>query len=400
MIVLALTLSLLVLAAFLGVLVAHERRLEAELLGYYDASLDLLATVDLAGRFTRVNPAWERTLGRSAESMCSRELIELLHRDERASARAQMITVADGSCKSAKLRNRFRAADGKYRWLEWDASASPSKRAFQVVARDVTMQRKAQQELATSAKRLETKVAERTYELDEARAETLRLLAVAVEYRDDATFQHTERVGVLAAEIAARLGLRPEQIGRIREAAGLHDIGKIAIPDCILLKRGNLSADEQKLMKAHAGLGARLLAQSSSPVLQMAAVIAATHHEWWNGSGYPSGLAGERIPLVGRVVAVADVFDALTHARPYKPAWPVSQAIARIQRASGSQFDPRVVSAFLAIHETTVMAVAARSRRRRDQPHGRASAPASSSVIELSMSRASPSASGSVARSA
>jgi putative two-component system response regulator len=108
-------------------------------------------------------------------------------------------------------------------------------------------------------------------------------------------------------------------------------------------------------MHTHAALGARLLSRSSSPVLQMAAVIAATHHEWWDGTGYPKGLAGERIPLVGRVVAVADVFDALTHERPYMPAWSVKQAIARIQRSSGTQFDPRVVEAFLAVYEQTLL---------------------------------------------
>ncbi|MGD0455182.1 MAG: HD-GYP domain-containing protein [Solirubrobacteraceae bacterium] len=212
-----------------------------------------------------------------------------------------------------------------------------------------------------SARSLERKVAERTHELDDARAETVQLLAVVVEYRDDDTFQHTERVGVLAAEIGARLGLRAEQVRRLREAAPLHDVGKIAIPDSILLKRGNLSAEEHRVMETHAALGARLLARSSSPVLQMAAVIAATHHECWNGTGYPNGLAGERIPIVGRVVAVADVFDALTHERPYKPAWPVRQAMARIKRASGSQFDPRVVVAFLAAHEHAVADAAART---------------------------------------
>gem|GEM_PF-2528660 len=217
-------------------------------------------------------------------------------------------------------------------------------------------QRKAQQQLLNSARSLERKVMERTCELDDARAETLQLLAVAVEYRDDGTFRHTERVGVLAAEIGARLGMRAEQVRRLREAAPLHDVGKIAIPDHILLKRGNLTPEEHDVMEGHAALGARLLARSSSPVLQMAAVIAASHHEWWNGSGYPSGLAGERIPLVGRVVAVADVFDALTHERPYKPAWPVGQAVARIKRASGTQFDPRVVDALLALHEDSTRA--------------------------------------------
>ncbi len=213
------------------------------------------------------------------------------------------------------------------------------------------LQSRSQRQLANSARSLEEKVAERTFELDDARAETLHLLAAAVEYRDDETFEHTERVGVIAAEIATRLGLRRGQVKRLREAAPLHDVGKIAIPDGILLKRGNLTPEEHEAMERHAALGARLLSRSSSPVLQMAAVIAATHHEWWDGSGYPSGLAGERIPIVGRVVAVADVFDALTHARPYKGAWPVNQAVARIKRASGSQFDPRVVNAFVAMHE-------------------------------------------------
>jgi putative two-component system response regulator len=240
------------------------------------------------------------------------------------------------------------------------------------------LQLKAQRQLANSARSLEEKVVERTFELDDARAETLQLLAAAVEYRDDGTFQHTERVGVISAEIATRLGLRSKQVKRLREAAPLHDVGKIAIPDSVLLKRGNLSPQEHDLMQRHAALGARLLSRSSSPILQMAAVIAATHHEWWDGSGYPSGLAGERIPIVGRIVAVADVFDALTHERPYKAAWPVHQGVARIKRASGSQFDPRVVDAFVAMHEDA-MAVAPpqptgasagdQSRDKPDMPH-------------------------------
>jgi HD-GYP domain-containing protein (c-di-GMP phosphodiesterase class II) len=221
-------------------------------------------------------------------------------------------------------------------------------------------QRQAQQQLANSARSLERKVAERTYELDDARSETLQLLAVAVEYRDDGTFQHTERVGMLAAEIATRLDLRPMQVRRLREAAPLHDVGKIAIPDRILLQPGSLSEDERRAMQAHAALGARLLSRSSSPVLQMAAVIAATHHERWNGSGYPSGLAGDRIPIVGRIVAVADVFDALTHERPYKPASPVEQAVTRITRGAGSEFDPRVVAAFLEVHADAVSSSAKR----------------------------------------
>jgi HD domain len=197
----------------------------------------------------------------------------------------------------------------------------------------------------------ESQVAARTGELEVARTETLQRLALAGEYRDDDTSQHTERVGTTAAEIGIALGLGTDQVDLLREAATLHDVGKLAISDTILLKPGKLTEQEYEVMKTHAALGARLLSGSSSPVLQMAEVIAATHHEWLDGTGYPDGLAGEDIPLVGRVVAVADVFDALTHDRPYKSAWPVKRATAEIQRASGSQFDPRVVAAFLGIQE-------------------------------------------------
>jgi PAS domain S-box-containing protein len=360
-----LALASLLLGAALCVSVGRGRRLAAEARRHYGASLDLLAVVDRSGRLTRANSAWERTLGHSPKSICGHELIELIHREDRAGAREELFAVADGSSASLRRCDRFSVTDGKYRWLEWDASASASERALNVVARDVTDARKAREQLAGSARSLEARIAETTRELDEARAETLRLLAVAVEYRDDSTFEHTARVGVIAAEIAGELGMRAEQVGRLREAAGLHDIGNIAIPDRILLKRGNLTAGERAMMQTHAALGARLLSRSSSPVLQMAAVIAATHHEWWDGTGYPSGLAGERIPLVGRVVAVADVFDALTHKRPYKHAWPVDHAIARVRRASGTQFDPRVVDAFMAVHEH-VVADAIRVRPQRE----------------------------------
>jgi putative two-component system response regulator len=189
----------------------------------------------------------------------------------------------------------------------------------------------------------------RTRELDHARAETLRQLAIAAEYRDDETYQHTERVGHVASRLALELGLPAGQVTLLRHAAPLHDVGKLAIPDCILLKPGRLTAEEFDVMKTHAELGARLLSSGSSRVLQTAAVIAATHHERWDGTGYPKGLAGDAIPLVGRIVAVADVFDALTHDRPYKEAWPVERACAEIERSAGGQFDPRVVAAFLGL---------------------------------------------------
>jgi putative two-component system response regulator len=351
MVALALAVALLTVGLAFAALLLGYRRLRAEIARYSRSSRDLLAVVDAEGRFRQVNPAWSRALGHSVEALRSRELIELVHRDERADVRAQILAGPAEAQGLVEACNRFQAADGKYRWIEWDLSRASARGVAHMVARDITEQHTAQLQLANSARSLELKILERTHELDEARAETLQLLAAAVEYRDDSTFEHTERVGLIASEIAARLGMRGEQIRRLREAAPLHDIGKIAIPDAILLKPGRLSARQQRVMQTHAALGARLLSRSSSPVLQMAAVIAATHHEWWDGSGYPAGLAGERIPLVGRVVAVADVFDALTHERPYMPAWSVKQAIARVQRSSGTQFDPRVVEAFLALYE-------------------------------------------------
>jgi PAS domain S-box-containing protein len=346
----------LLLGTLLGAFVDHRRQLEAEIARNFDASLDLLGTANLTGQFTRVNAAWERLLGHSTETICSRPFIDFVHPEDREATIAEAAALAEGTRDTVRFRNRYRAADGSYRWLEWSAHGSPSEGAIHVVGLDIRVQREAEQQLANHAELLEAAVAERTRELDEARAETLIRLAYAAEYRDEGTFEHTERVGSTSAEIAARLGLGADQIKLLREAAPLHDVGKLAISDTILLKPGKLSAEEYEIMKTHAELGARLLSGSSSPVLQMAAVIAASHHERWDGEGYPAGLAGETIPLVGRVVAVADVFDALISDRPYKSAWPVEQAITEIQRGGGSQFDARVVDAFLTMHEEAASA--------------------------------------------
>lgn len=194
---------------------------------------------------------------------------------------------------------------------------------------------------------LELRVQERTHALEAAQIELLERLARAAEYRDDATGEHTRRVGALTAAIATALGLPAEDVELLRRAAPLHDIGKIGIADALLLKPGALTAEEFELVKKHTLIGADILGQSSFPLLQIAAEIALSHHERWDGSGYPRGLAGSAIPLAGRIVAVADVFDALTHERPYKSAWSEAQALAEIERQRGRQFDPAVVDAFV-----------------------------------------------------
>ena len=195
---------------------------------------------------------------------------------------------------------------------------------------------------------LEQKVRERTAELEETQVEILERLALAAEYRDDDTGEHTRRVGRTSAQIAQALGLPEAQVELIRRAAPLHDVGKIAIPDAILLKPGKLTVEEFEQMKTHTTLGAKMMSGGRFPLLQLAEEIALTHHECWDGTGY-IGLRGESIPIAGRIVSVADVFDALTSTRPYKDAWPLSDAIEEIQQQSGQQFDPRVVEAFLAV---------------------------------------------------
>lgn len=195
---------------------------------------------------------------------------------------------------------------------------------------------------------LEAKVHERTRELEAAQLEIIERLARAAEFRDDSTGQHTARVGQMAALVAKWIGLPDTQVSLIRRAAPLHDVGKIGIPDSILLKPGKLSPEEFTLVKTHTIIGARILSGSRFPILRIAEDIAYSHHERWDGGGY-TGIRGEDIPLAGRIVTVADVFDALTHNRPYKAAWSIGDAVAEIERERGRQFDPALVDAFLRV---------------------------------------------------
>jgi response regulator RpfG family c-di-GMP phosphodiesterase len=219
--------------------------------------------------------------------------------------------------------------------------------------------RQLQQQLKNRNELLDEAVRVRTTQLEQARLESLAVLATMAEYHDYATHNHTQRVGQLAALIAQRLQLPAEYVSNLRDAAPLHDVGKVGISELILLKPGRLSIDERARMMRHVEIGARILAAARSPVLSLAAEIARTHHERWDGDGYLSGLSGENIPLAGRITAVADVFDALTHERPYKAAWPVDRAQAEIDAQAGHQFDPRVVGAFLSLESHVLPELAA-----------------------------------------
>ena len=191
----------------------------------------------------------------------------------------------------------------------------------------------------------EATVRERTRELEEAQLEVVTRLAVAAEYRDDNTGEHTKRVGRNAAALAHALGWPEDEVQLLFTAARLHDVGKIGVSDLILHKPGKLEPEEMALMRTHATIGARILAGGRSSLLRLAEEIARSHHERWDGKGYPLGLVGEAVPPAARIVAVADVLDALTHERPYKRPWSVAEALGEIRRQSGHQFDPRVVEA-------------------------------------------------------
>ncbi|OCT13171.1 two-component system response regulator [Paenibacillus pectinilyticus] len=196
---------------------------------------------------------------------------------------------------------------------------------------------------------LEQRVQERTAKLEKAKLEILQLLGRTSEFRDDQTGQHTQRVGQMAKAIAVSLGLPEHEAELIERATPLHDLGKLGIPDDILLKPGRFTPEEFEHMKTHTTIGASILEGSQFPDLQLAHTIALTHHEKWDGTGYPNGLSGEDIPLAGRIVAIADFYDALTHERPYKRAWTTEEALTEIQKQRGLHFDPRVVDAFLNI---------------------------------------------------
>ena len=210
--------------------------------------------------------------------------------------------------------------------------------------------RSLQLELQRHAERLEERVRSRTVQLEEARLEILERLALAAEYRDDATGEHTRRVGRECAALAEALGLPSDQVEDIRRAALLHDVGKIAVPDSILLKQGSLAEDETEKMREHTTVGASILSGSRFPMMRIAEEIALHHHECWDGSGYPDGLKGDQIPLVARIASVVDVFDSLTHKRVYKRAWTTEEALDEIERLAGSKFDPVVAEVFLRTH--------------------------------------------------
>lgn len=343
----------LLLGALLGWFV-DSRQAHAHALAHHrELSLDLIATANFDGYFTEVNRAFTRTLGFTSEELLSRPFTDFVHEDDLESTLAAIVEQTKEGRDVLNFQNRYRTKHGSYRWLEWMSSPDPQRSALIAVARDITdrkrleeLEREYQQRLEEAVRDRTSELNRRNTELEEARREILHRLALAAEYRDDETFEHAERIRNSAALLATELGLSEGEVDLIRDAAPLHDIGKLGVSDAVLLKPGKLTPQELEHMRRHAETGATILSGSSSDVLRAAEEIARCHHEWWDGTGYPSRLQGEEIPLPAHIVALADVFDALTHKRPYKPAWPVDEAVAEIHRLRSLQFDPQVVDAF------------------------------------------------------
>ena len=202
--------------------------------------------------------------------------------------------------------------------------------------------------LYDQSRELERMVAQRTGELVASRQQLIRRLGRAAEYKDNATGNHVVRMAHVTRLVAQEAGLGPEAVQLLFQTAPMHDVGKIGIPDSILLKPGPLTPDEMKVVRQHPQIGAEIIGKHDNELLSMARTIALTHHERWDGTGYPQGLQGEQIPLPGRIVAIADVFDALVSRRPYKEPVSAEQAIAIMVEERGKAFDPALIDAFLA----------------------------------------------------
>jgi PAS domain S-box-containing protein len=311
-----------------------------------EAANEAIIGADQDGLVTTWNRAAARFYGYAEQEILGRPISILCPPERAAEQRDLLAEVASRSASVEFDTQRLHKSGAR---LSVSMALSPivdegELRGFCVVTHDIQARLRAQDEL-------EEKVRARTRDLALSRAETLQTLARAAEHRDDDTAQHTERVGAMAARLAKSLGLPAGLIDLIAHAAPLHDVGKIGIPDQILLKPGKLTAEEFDAMKQHTILGASLLAGSNSEILQLGEQIALAHHERWDGKGYPAGLAGEEIPIAARIVAVVDTFDAMTHDRPYRNASSTEEALSEIARCSTSQFDPRVVEAFMNQHQ-------------------------------------------------
>ena len=323
---------------------ASERRYQSVV----DALSEGIVMQDVDGHVVASNKSAERILGFSADELLKASvdgpLLPLLHEDGSpvlCHEYPTVVSIRTGEPQSGIVMG-VEGSEGAIRWISINSRAlthTGETKPYAAVASFTEI----------------TELRETLEELHTARLEDLKRLALVGEYRDDDTNRHTERVAHTACLLASRLGLDDALTRTIQRAAPLHDVGKIGIPDSILLKPDKLTAEEFEVIKTHTVIGGRILCESHFPILKVATEIAFTHHERWDGTGYPAGLRAEAIPITGRIIALADAFDAMTHTRPYKDAFSVEHAVAEIQRCSGSQFDPRIVEAFMTLDHNTLV---------------------------------------------
>src|SRR5512146_1838248 len=330
------------LVVLLAVLVRVRRRIVAQANALADQQAraraviehapDVLLLVDGDGTVRYHSTSAEERMGRAPAEVAGANFMDGVHAEDRDALERAFAEMSADRGRPRSFVCRVRHAEGSWRIVEARGTNllhDPAVQAIVINARDVSDRVRAEEKAR------------------EAELEVLERLAAAGETRDDDTGQHTRRVGDLAAHIGHVLGLPLDEVDLIRLAAPLHDVGKIGIPDAILRKPARLTPDEFAVMQTHTLIGAATLADGATRHMRMAEIIARSHHEWWNGQGYPDGLAGDAIPLAARIVGVADVYDALTHARPYRGAWKRDRVIAELRRKTGTHFDPRVVEAFL-----------------------------------------------------
>ncbi len=326
---------------------ASERRYHSVV----DALSEGIVMQDATGQVVASNKSAERIIGLTAQELVERSSdrprMTLIHEDGSpflGHEHPTIVSMRTGEPQSGVVMG-VEDPEGAMRWISINSHA-------------LTHPGETEPYAAVASFTEITEIRETLEELHTARLEDLKRLALVGEYRDDDTNRHTERVARTAHLLANMLGVDDELIDMIHRAAPLHDVGKIGIPDSILLKPGKLTAEEFEVIKTHTVIGGRILCESHFPILKVATEIAFTHHERWDGAGYPAGLQAEEIPITGRIVALADAFDAMTHARPYKDAFSVEHGVCEIQRCSGTQFDPGIVRAFMTLEHHELVDVA------------------------------------------
>ncbi|MEA2492473.1 MAG: hypothetical protein QOJ29_384 [Thermoleophilaceae bacterium] len=352
-------------------LAAAERSRRDGLLAAAAASMaEGLVALDGDSNIVLVNTAAEQILGYSQEQLVGRHAHSALHDQPPGAAlhRAEAcpLIVPEDGARPRTDDDLFVRSDGSL--VPVGHSCSPLEvdgilRGTAIVFRDATIQQAAETAHDDAAREHEvlkgvvingkSELRKALSGLTVANAELVRRLSKAVEFRDEDTGAHTQRIGRLAGALADAAGLDADFCERIRLAATLHDVGKVAVPDAVLLKPGKLDAAERTIIEQHAEQGYRLLRGSASLLLDLAASIAWTHHERWDGAGYPRGLAAEEIPVEGRLVAIADVFDALSNDRVYRKAFPLEKVLEIMREGRGTHFDPHLLDAFLAQAQAT-----------------------------------------------